>query len=208
MITGEEGIPWLLLNGHSTGGLVGALYAHRARGRNRVDALFLNSPFLDMNLPEWQERVVEPVLAALGRFFPKLTMPALPRCYGLSIHANHRGRRQYDLRWKPIEGFRPNAGWLRTIHRAQEEVARGLAIACPVLVLHAARSLRPKRWSEEIRESDVVLDVTDMQRLSRRLGKNVENIRHRRRNSRSDVVERCRGGAHVRAARGLAATYS
>lgn len=174
VMTGEEGIAWLLLNGHSTGGLVGALYAHRGRGRNRVDALFLNSPFLDMNLPEWQKHVLEPVLAALGRFFPTLPMPALPRRYGQSIHANYRGRWQYDLRWKPIEGFRPNAGWLRAIHRAQDEVARGLAIACPILVLHAARSLRPKQWTEEIHTADVVLDVTDMQRLSPRLGKNVE----------------------------------
>jgi alpha-beta hydrolase superfamily lysophospholipase len=105
---------------------------------------------------------------------PTMPLPPLSRRYGQSIHADYRGRWHYDLRWKPIEGFKPNAGWLRAIHRAQEEVARGLAIACPVLVLHAARSFRPTQWTEEIRAADIVLDITDMQRLAPRLGKNVE----------------------------------
>lgn len=51
----EEGVDWLLLNGHSTGGLVSALYAHRGEHRSAINAVFLNSPFLDMNLPAWQE---------------------------------------------------------------------------------------------------------------------------------------------------------
>ena len=46
-----DGHGTLLLNGHSTGGLVAALWADRVKGKGLVDGLFLNSPFLDIDEP-------------------------------------------------------------------------------------------------------------------------------------------------------------
>jgi len=169
----EESIDWLLLNGHSTGGLVAALYAHRGQQRTVVNAVFLNSPFLDMNLPAWQQRVLEPIVSTLGAWFPHLPIPNTSVVYGQSLHASHHGEWHYDTRWKPIEGFPIYAGWFRAIHRAHAEVARGLAIPCPVLVMHASHSAWPKQWSDEAMTTDVVLDVADIRRLSPRLGAHV-----------------------------------
>jgi alpha-beta hydrolase superfamily lysophospholipase len=174
VIVTAEGIDQLILNGHSTGGLVAALFAHRGRGRERVKGVFLNSPFLDMNLPDWQERWVEPVLAGLGRIGPDIPLAGLSPLYGESLHEDYRGRWSYDLRWKPVEGFPTRAGWFGAIHRAQEEVADGLDIPCPVLLLHAERSFRPESWTEEIPRADIVLDVEDMKRLAPGLGAHVE----------------------------------
>jgi alpha-beta hydrolase superfamily lysophospholipase len=174
LIAGPEEVRWLLLNGHSTGGLVAALFAHRGQGREHLGGVFLNSPFFDMNIPAWQERVLEPLILALGGPLPKLKLPGLSPLYGQSIHADHRGSWRYDLRWKPLEGYPVYAGWFRAIHRAQAEVERGLAIGCPVLLLHAQRSFVPSQWSAEIQGADVVLDVADMVRLAPRLGPNVE----------------------------------
>src|SRR5690242_7633447 len=41
----------VLLNGHSTGGLTLSLWADRARGKGLIDGMFLNSPFLQLNVP-------------------------------------------------------------------------------------------------------------------------------------------------------------
>lgn len=174
VLTELEGIEWLLLNGHSTGGLVAALFASRGEGRERVNALFLNSPFFEMYLPAWQKRLLKPLLARLGRLAPRLKLARLSPLYAQSIHADYRGEWSFDLRWKPIEGFPVYAGWFRAIHRAHRELARGLAITCPCLVLHAERSLVPRRWSDALRTADVVLDVEDMKRLAPRLGPHVE----------------------------------
>ncbi len=183
VVTSEEGVDWLLVNGHSTGGLVAALHAHRGRRREAVSAVFLNSPFLDMNLPAWQERLAEPLLAALGRVAPGVRLPGLSSVYGESLHADHRGAWQYDVAWKPIEGFPAHAGWFRAIHRAQAEVAAGLSVRVPVLVLHSSRSSWPAAgpatgsgadWSDEWHRTDTVLDVADMVRLAPRLGTDVE----------------------------------
>ncbi len=172
----SEAVDWLLLNGHSTGGLVTALYAHRGAQRAAVNALFLNSPFLDMNLPPWQERYLEPLLAALGAWWPHLVIPVATTAYGQSLHADHRGEWHYNTLWKPLAGFPIYAGWFRAIHRAHAEVARGLSIACPVLVMHAQRSSWLKAWSPEAMTTDVVLDVADMQRLAPGLGPQVKRV--------------------------------
>lgn len=170
----EEGIDWLLLNGHSTGGLVTALYAHRGKHRSAINALYLNSPFLDMNLPAWQESLLEPLVAALGSWFPNWPISHQASLYGESLHADHHGVWRFNTDWKPIEGFPVYAGWFRAIHRAQAEVARGLSIECPVLVMHAERSAWLKQWSDEAMVTDIVLDVADIERLSPRLGRQVE----------------------------------
>jgi len=174
LIRREEHIDWLLLSGHSMGGLVAALYAHRGPQRAAVNALFLNSPFLDMNLPAWQQVLLEPLAAGVGAWFPRLQLPAPPGVYGQSLHVDQHGDWRYNTQWKPFAGFPVYAGWFRAIHRAQAEVARGLAIQCPVLVLHAQRSAWPTQWHIDATRTDVVLDVADIQRLSPGLGAQVE----------------------------------
>ncbi len=46
IIRRDDGNETLLINGHSTGGLIAALYAHRMRREHRIDALFLTVRFL------------------------------------------------------------------------------------------------------------------------------------------------------------------
>ena len=174
VLRAEEGVDWLLLHGHSTGGLAAAIDAHRGRHKRSIDAVYLNSPFLDMNLPFLQEALLEPLLSAVGGVLPNLSLPSLDPLYGESIHDSARGAWSFDLAWKPLAGFPATAGWIRAIHRAQAEVEDGLSIQRPVLVLHAERSLRPKGWSDDIQRADVVLDVDDIARLGPMLGPDVE----------------------------------
>ena len=174
VLVAEEGVDWLLVNGHSTGGLAAVIHAARGTTRGEVDAIFLSSPFLDMNLPQIQETLLEPVIAFLGGFMPQLKIGALSSLYGDSIHISQKGEWDFDLTWKPLTGFPARAGWVRAIHRAQDEVNRGLQLPQPVLLLHSSRSLRPKEWVDEIHRADIVLDVADMRRLGPTLGPTVE----------------------------------
>jgi alpha-beta hydrolase superfamily lysophospholipase len=174
VLKAEEGVDWLLVNGHSTGGLVAALHAHRGHQRTEVNAVFLNSPFLDMNIAPWQEWSLEPWIAATGAMLPHIKLPGLPGIYGQSLHADHQGTWRYNIQWKPIEGFPIYAGWFRAIHHAHAEIAVGLSIECPVLVMHSKCSAWLKHWSQEAMITDIVLDVADMVRLAPRLGSQVE----------------------------------
>ena len=150
----------VLLAGHSTGGLVCALYAHAAERPGQVRALWLNSPFFDFRLPP-RRRPMLALAAALGRFFPYLNdSHAVTPEYPKSIHRDYRGEWDFDLRLKPIQGFPAYYGWLRAIRLAQARVHAGLAVPCPVLSMRSD-------------EADIVLDWRDIERWSPGLGPDV-----------------------------------
>jgi alpha-beta hydrolase superfamily lysophospholipase len=176
IICGPERQRWLLLSGHSTGGLTAALYANSGARRAKIDALFLNSPFLDLNLSR-AERALARVVTRLGARFPKLPLgAAISPLYAQSVHHSERGEWHFELQWKPIAGFPAYAGWLRAIALAQRELQAGLAVACPVLLMHSARSLRAKRWADELLRADAVLDVEHMRRFGPGIGRDVTLI--------------------------------
>lgn len=171
-----DGAAWLLLNGHSTGGLISALYAQSGACYDRISALFLNSPFVDLNAAG-AELALAAVVERLGAIAPALPLDAsVSPLYAQSVHRDHYGEWAFDPRWKPIEGFPPYAGWLRAIRRGQRKLQSGLAIACPILLMHSACSHRGKCWSAEFTRADCVLDVDHMRRYGPGLGRAVTMI--------------------------------
>ena len=146
----------VLLAGHSTGGLISSLYAHEGERREEVERLWLNSVFLDWNLPEWRKPQVH-VAAALGRFFPFLNDPkAFTPDYTQALLAEW----DFDTKLKPLHGFPLYYGWVGAITDAFARVHKGLSVRCPVLSMHGD-------------ESDVVLDWRHIARWSRLLGPEV-----------------------------------
>ncbi|HLS85751.1 MAG TPA: alpha/beta hydrolase [Burkholderiales bacterium] len=151
----EIGAP-VLLAGHSTGGLVCSLYAHEGERRERIAALWLNSPFFDWRLPDWKRPQLH-LAAAIGRFRPFTKSPErLSRAYVKGLLEDW----SFDTRLKPVEGFPVFLGWIGAINDAHARVHRGLAIACPVLVMHSD-------------EADIVLDWRHIARYARGLGEKV-----------------------------------
>jgi alpha-beta hydrolase superfamily lysophospholipase len=147
----------VLLAGHSTGGLISALYAHEGPHGERVQALWLNSPFFDWKLPDWRKAQIH-MAAALGRFFPFLNDPkALLRAYGEGLLDEGW---EFDTTLKPVAGFPVYYGWLGAITDGQHKVHRGLDVRCPVLAMHSD-------------EADIVLDWRHIARWSRTLGPDV-----------------------------------
>ncbi|MGQ9925249.1 MAG: alpha/beta hydrolase [Chloroflexaceae bacterium] len=176
LICNEEDHPWLLLNGHSTGGLIAALYAHEGRWRERVKALFLNSPFFAFHLP-WRQVAPARLFACLGRWRPRLAASgSVSPFYAHSLHRAYYGEWEFSLDWKPIEGFPAYAGWMHAVMQGQHRLQTGLAIACPVLIMHSARSVLLPRWDERLLRADAVLNVAHMRRYGPGLGPHVTLI--------------------------------
>lgn len=163
----------LVILGHSMGGLVVSLWADARRGRGLVDAVVLNSPWLDLR-GSWFER--EPLTRAVdlvGGLAPRLPIGAIGKDWGAALHRSTGGEWDYDLAWKPIEGFPARAGWLRAIRRGHARVGRGLAIDCPVLVLASDASGPDDRWHDALLTTDSVLDVRHIVERSALLGPDV-----------------------------------
>jgi alpha-beta hydrolase superfamily lysophospholipase len=177
VIRQEDGHDTLVVLGHSTGGLLAPLWAHAERGRGVVDALVLNSPWFDLNRG-WFERVVlTRVLDVVGAIAPRLVVGHLGVHYGRSLHVDTGGAWEYDLTWKPHEGFGIRAGWIRTIRRGHARLARGLAVDCPVLVCCSTRSGPHNRWHPDLGTTDSVLDVAHMVARATCVGDDVTLVR-------------------------------
>jgi alpha-beta hydrolase superfamily lysophospholipase len=147
----------VLLAGHSTGGLVCALYADRGERRAEVRALWLNSPFFDWNVGP-VKRAQLGLAALTGQAFPFLNDPkALSPAYIRSIHRDFDGEWDFDLGLKPLHGFPAYFGWIGAVLAAQAKVHAGLEISCPVLTMHSD-------------EADIVLDWRHVARWGRTLG--------------------------------------
>lgn len=172
----QDGCESVVLCGHSTGGLICSLYADHRRPSS-LRALVLNSPFFEFKA-DWRTRNIQlPLVALLASSRPLYELPVGEfDAYGKSLHRDHHGEWEFDLRWKPLTGFPVRAAWLAAIHQAHREVQAGLDIGVPILVLHASRSASGRTYSDTVKRADVVLDVAHMRRYGPGLGKHVTLI--------------------------------
>ena len=169
----EDGNTKLLLMGHSTGGLITSLYASMGRYAGRVDALLLNSPFLEFNVSRCT-RLATLVVSTICRPFPYANITGvLSPLYAQSVHRSFKGEWDFNLTWKPIAGFPSYYRWILAIRNGHKEVKKGLDIKCPILLMHSARSFKPKTWTNDIQRADVVLNIEDMKRYGKQLGRHI-----------------------------------
>ncbi len=170
----SEGMKQIILMAHSTGGLTTSLYCNANRNNPKVDAMILNSPFLDMNLGGFTETILLPIVSMVGKFFPDLVVFCDPTsAYFESLDRDHKGEWKYDTSLK-LKSMNPTtAGWLRAIHRGQKELQRGLNIDQPILLMYSDKSTKSPVWTPEYQCSDAVLDVKDIAHYGEKLGSDI-----------------------------------
>ncbi len=184
----ETGLP-VLLNAHSTGGLVLPLWLDRLQRTEGVAAqgisgLVLNSPWFDLQGPPYYRTVGTALINGLGRVRAKSRLPGGGvNTYGSSLHTSASGEWDYDLDWKPLAGYPVRFGWLRAIRQGHARLHRGLDVGVPALILRSKLTTFMRRYGPAADVSDTVLDVRQIQRWSGCLGQRttivpVEGARH------------------------------
>ncbi len=170
-IRGVDRRPAVVLHGHSTGGLVAALYAHDRVHVAEVDALLLNGPFFDFRAARRTRWPLKTVVPLLARFAPRfvISRPDDP-LYTRSLLRRHGGRWDYDEGWKRPGDLPYTAGFLAACRAGHRRVKAGLDIRCPILVLHSDRSGGGATWNDSYQNTDVVLQVEKMAKYTPRLG--------------------------------------
>ncbi len=170
-----DGYENIVVMAHSTGGLVAAYYLEH-HPHVKIDALILNSPFLDWNLGS-KECLIGAV-SALGALFPNIPISSgSGTAYGESLNADFHGEWHFNTDWKSIEPTRVDLGWIRAVEKAQNYVQKHpFAISAPILLMYSARSINAEKWSPEVDRADAVLDVKDIKYYGMRLGHDVTAI--------------------------------
>lgn len=173
----QEGNDQLLLNGHSTGGLIISYFAARNPNSTLFHGLICNSPFYAYNLSFFERKFAIPLLSALGKRFPKPLLPAgFNELYGQSLHKEYRGEWDYSLIWKPNHIEKVNLGFLHAIHEAQKVIQNNCSVTVPLLVLHSDHSITVKKWTDDLKITDAVLDVTHIAKYGKLINGNVTII--------------------------------
>ncbi|GGK96070.1 alpha/beta hydrolase [Nocardia jinanensis] len=166
----------VLVVAHSTGGLVTSLWLdrlHRAGGTAAagISGLVLNSPWFDLQGPAYVRTVGTQLINTVGRFRGKSALPlGKSSAYGDSLHQSMSGEWDYDLDWKPRDGFPVRAGWLRAIRLGQARLHRGLNIGVPALLLRSELTEFAREYGPTVDVADAVLDVAQIQRWAGCLG--------------------------------------
>src|SRR5262245_31782234 len=173
-----DGHDQVLAMGHSTGCLVWALWAQRRRGRDLVDGLVFNSPFLELYAPRAVRASVGRALGPWAKRRPKaaIRLPLTPH-YGHSLHRDFKGDWDFDLDWKPVQPTPVLVGWLHAAMVGHRRIGRGLDIDVPILALSSDASLQTREWDERVHTHDVVLDADRIAFLAPRLGRHVTVVR-------------------------------
>lgn len=171
----SEGIRNVYLLGHSTGGLILSYYLQqRGTGAGFVKGLMLNSPFLDMNLSWFQEKILVPLVSIMP-FKSMLISQGNSRAYSESLLKRYHGEWDYNTSWKFEVSPKVSVGWITAIHRAQKKLhKKGTNISVPILLMRSARSVDGGEWNPEFNRGDSVLDVDDISKFGGRLGSDVD----------------------------------
>lgn len=166
----------VLVMGHSTGGLVASLWLDRLQRAGGtaaagISGLVLNSPWFDLQGPAYVRTVGTQLINTVGRFRAKSALPlSKSSAYGDSLHHSVAGEWDYDLDWKPRQGFPVRAGWLRAIRLGQARLHRGLDIGVPALLLRSKLTQFAREYGPAVDVADAVLDVAQIQRWAGCLG--------------------------------------
>ncbi|PLW93252.1 MAG: alpha/beta hydrolase [Marinilabiliales bacterium] len=159
-IIAEEGHDFVLLNGHSTGGLVGSLYTADNRNSNKFHAFFANSPFYDYNLGFFLREIGVPIVKFLGGFMPNVRMKTdINTLYGESLYKDDHGEWDYNPELKRHNPPPVTFSFVRAIRNGHKRVQKGIEINVPVLVMHSDKSVYGKFWSSKFMDGDAVLNV-------------------------------------------------
>lgn len=162
----------LLLLGHSTGGLTLSLWADRHPGR--VDALVLNSPWLEFQAHSAGRAALAPLIGLTARVDPKAPLPNVDLgFYTRSVSSTMEGEWDYDFAWRPVRGFAVLPAWLNAVMAGHAKVAAGLSIEAPVLTMVSARSTMLPRWTPQMLSSDIVLVVDEIAQRALKLAATV-----------------------------------
>lgn len=171
-----EGHQRIVVMGHSTGGLICALWADRRPGQ--LAGMVLNSPWLDVRQPPALVPVMSWALRAASALAPTEVLPlAENQLYHRSISAEHEGLWHYNSDWKSNPAFLVRTAWLRAILAGQNLVATGLSIDVPILVATSIRSDFRPAWDDALLRADIVLDVDRIARRATKLGTHVTLLR-------------------------------
>ncbi len=159
----------VVAQGHSMGGLILSLWI--ARTNAKVKALVLNAPWLEFQGTAFLRVPINGLMEAMSRSNPRRKiLPNQFDHYWQSLSDQANGQWDIHHRWRPTFAFPSTAGWLHTILEGHAQVARGLDLNLPILVMTSKHSHFSTAYSQQMQQTDSVIDVVQTRLRALKLG--------------------------------------
>lgn len=143
------GHPSVVPVGHSTGGLDVTMWVARLRAASRrgdtargslyraIDAVVLNSPWLDLQFDPFTNAVIRHVFPTVARFAPHWHVPGgINPTYGRTLHVEENGEWDFDRTYKPLLPRPKQVSWLVGVSREIDKLHSGdWSTGVPTLLL-------------------------------------------------------------------------
>lgn len=164
----NDGHKNIIINGHSTGGLLATHYAINGEYKNLISGIVLNSPFFELNESKFVKFVLS-FVTLFSCFLPYLKVSKLTSIYTESLHKNYKGKWNFNLKYKPVPSFNTYLGWLDGVLKAQKNIQKKQIKTIPSIIFHSNKSYFGTKWSDLLYESDGVLNVDDIDFFGRKI---------------------------------------
>jgi O-6-methylguanine DNA methyltransferase len=165
----EAGHSTIVLNGHSLGGLIATMWTESRP--TSVDALILNSPWYDLAENAFLRGPVTHLISTVvAPNLPRLAVGGVKPYYHRHLHSSLGGEWDFNLNWKPMEGFPVRAEWFASIRRTQARLNKGLTLRIPTLVGLSNRTGSNKHDHDQVLSTDSVLSVEQIRAGAEKLG--------------------------------------
>jgi alpha-beta hydrolase superfamily lysophospholipase len=172
----RDGNDKIVIMGHSTGGLISSLYMN-SQHDPAIKGLILNSPFLEWNLSSFNRNIAIPAVKLISGILPNLNISqGDDNLYAQSLLKKYHGEWEYNTEWKTDKPEPVQSSWLKAISNGQKILKMKSDITEPILLLHSSASVNSKVWTDDYLCSDGVLNVDDISKRGRNLGKNVTEV--------------------------------
>lgn len=186
----HPGLPVVLI-GHSTGGLIGTLWAWRHPGQ--LAGLILNSAWLELQSLTAMRPTLHKVVGRLAQIQPRATIIGISKVdtYYRSIRRGwqdsgfpipgHFGSEDDPAltgwhifpEWKQPHSYPAPAAWMAAILDGHDLVEHSVHLDTPVLSMASTSSVIEDAWSPSVFNSDIVLDVDLLTARAARLSNEV-----------------------------------
>ncbi len=168
-----DGIKHVALMAHSTGGLITSMYMNESPD-TVIDAMVLNSPFLEWNLNAFQRKFLIPAVVTVTPLMRNLRISnGNSTAYAESLLNDYHGEWEYNTDWKTVHPEKVSTSWLTAIDRGHATVQNDSHIRVPLLLMHSDNSVNGDKWTPGHMRGDAVLNVNDISKYGRQLGFNV-----------------------------------
>ena len=167
-----RGINIIVLYGHSTGGLISTAYLHEGKKAHHIDKLILNAPFFDFHDSNIMEIIIKNVLTNIGKILPKFVIrEGKNQLSSPEKYKDILSRYYFDQNRKITYPNHTFAGWINAVATYHQKIQKKqIKLDIPILVLMSSTS---KNTCKGEQNGDCVLDVTEIKKYSRNLGKHV-----------------------------------